>query len=42
MSDTEIKEVIEILKRDGCNSKKQAIEYLTNKLSKPKEEADKK
>lgn len=32
MTNTEIKEVIEILKKEGCNSKKQAIEYLEGKL----------
>lgn len=32
MTNTEIKEVIEILKKEGCNSKKQAIEYLEEKL----------
>ena len=32
MTNTEIKEVIEILKKEGCNSKKLAIEYLEEKL----------
>lgn len=32
MTNQEIKEVIEILKQEGCNSKKQAIEYLEGKL----------
>lgn len=32
MTNTEIKEVIGILKKEGCNSKKQAIEYLEEKL----------
>lgn len=31
MTNTEIKEVIKILKKEGCNSKKQAIEYLEKK-----------
>jgi hypothetical protein len=33
MTNHEIKEVIEILKKEGCNSKKQAIEYLESKLT---------
>lgn len=33
MTNTEIKELIAILKKDGCNSKKQAIEYLESKLT---------
>ncbi len=33
MTNTEIKEVIKILKKEGCNSKKQAIEYLESKLT---------
>jgi len=32
MTNTEIKELIGILKKEGCNSKKQAIEYLEQKL----------
>jgi hypothetical protein len=33
MTNAEIKELIAILKKDGCNSKKQAIEYLESKLT---------
>lgn len=32
MTNNEIKELINILKQEGCNSKKQAIEYLEGKL----------
>lgn len=32
MTETEIKELINMLKKEGCNSKKQAIEYLEGKL----------
>ena len=34
MTNHEIKELISILKKEGCNSKKQAIEYLEGKLLK--------
>lgn len=34
MTNTEIKELIAILKQEGCNSKKQVIEYLEEKLMK--------
>ncbi len=34
MTNHEIKELISILKKEGCNSKKQAIEYLEGKLGK--------
>lgn len=37
MTNIEIKEVIDILKQEGCNSKKQAIEYLERKLKTFKE-----
>ena len=33
MTNTEIKKLIAILKQEGCNSKKQAIEYLESKLT---------
>ena len=33
MTNHEIKELISILKKEGCNSKKQAIEYLESKLT---------
>jgi hypothetical protein len=33
MTNTEIKKLISILKQEGCNSKKQAIEYLESKLT---------
>lgn len=32
MGNKEIKELIAILKKEGCNSKKEAIEYLERKL----------
>jgi hypothetical protein len=32
MTNTEIKKLISILKQEGCNSKKQAIEYLEKRL----------
>lgn len=40
MTNTEIKELIEILKKEGCNSKKQAIEYLEGKLLKDRKERE--
>ena len=33
MTNTEIKKLIAILKQEGCNSKKQALEYLESKLT---------
>lgn len=38
MTNHEIKELISILKKEGCNSKKQAIEYLEGKLNKKEKE----